>query len=82
MVTTPVASVRLTSASSLSADATRISDASGGRSSAAVRLVTSFDRRTSLHTEYVVRRTGAGARQLLNLISGDVPVKDAVAAFA
>jgi len=27
-------------------------------------------------------RTGAGARQLLNLISGDVPVKDAVAAFA
>ena len=27
-------------------------------------------------------RTGAGVRQLLNLISGDVPVKDAVAAFA
>jgi hypothetical protein len=27
-------------------------------------------------------RTGAGERQLLNLISGDVPVKEAVAAFA
>lgn len=56
-------STRLTPTSSLSADATRVSDASGGRDSVAVRFVTSFNRRTSLQTEYVVRRTGAGQRE-------------------
>ncbi|HYD75655.1 MAG TPA: fimbria/pilus outer membrane usher protein [Ramlibacter sp.] len=57
------ASVRLTPTTSLSADATRVSDALGGRNSMAVRMVTSFSRRASLQTEYVIRRTGAGPRE-------------------